>query len=93
MAQGGNHGDETAVSLAIGVLPRTAIDVFDHLRTKLLDSLLWRQRLPIAGEAAGEADAAGQLRELLAILGDDLRRELARRALPTNCNSGSADNA
>ena len=75
------RGDEVALSLAIGVMPRTAIDVFDHLRTKLLDSLVWRQRLPILGEARGEADAAAPLREMLHMLGEDLRREMQRAAL------------
>jgi 50S ribosomal protein L16 3-hydroxylase len=43
---------ETAISLAIGVQPRTGVDVFDFLRPQLLDSLFWRQRLPVAGAAA-----------------------------------------
>jgi ribosomal protein L16 Arg81 hydroxylase len=44
--------EETAISLAIGVMSPTAIEVYDHLRTRLLDSLLWRQRLPIRGAAS-----------------------------------------
>jgi ribosomal protein L16 Arg81 hydroxylase len=73
-------GDDVALSLAIGVMPRTAIDVLDALRTKLLDSMLWRQRLPIMGDAGEQLDPT-QLHELLKLLGDDLRRELEREAL------------
>ena len=58
----------------------TLLFVFDHLRMRLLDSLVWRQRLPIVGEA-GAADASSQLRESLSMLGDDLRREFQRPAL------------
>ena len=47
---------ETAISLAIGVQPHAAIEVLDFLRPKLLDSLFWRQRLPVAGAAAGMSD-------------------------------------
>jgi ribosomal protein L16 Arg81 hydroxylase len=43
---------ETALSLAIGVQPRTGIDVYDFLRQRIPISLLWRQRLPVAGTAA-----------------------------------------
>lgn len=39
--------DETAISLAIGVMSRSAIQLYDFLRPRLLDSLVWRQRLPI----------------------------------------------
>jgi 50S ribosomal protein L16 3-hydroxylase len=43
---------EEAISFSIGVQPRTGVDVFDFLRTKIIDSLLWRQRLPVAGTVA-----------------------------------------
>jgi ribosomal protein L16 Arg81 hydroxylase len=43
---------EPAISLAVGVMSRTAVDVFDQLRRRIVDSLLWRQRLPVVGEAS-----------------------------------------
>ena len=39
--------DETAISLAVGVMSHSAMDVFDFLRGELLQSLVWRQRLPV----------------------------------------------
>jgi 50S ribosomal protein L16 3-hydroxylase len=70
---------ELALSLAIGVQPRTGIDVFDFLRRKVLDSLLWRQRLPVAGRATGlnEQELEAAYRELLATLASDLAKQLA----------------
>jgi 50S ribosomal protein L16 3-hydroxylase len=70
---------ETAISLAIGVQPRTAIDVFDFLRTQIVDSLFWRQRLPVLGNAALGDDPAlrEQLAALFAQLGQDLTKLLA----------------
>ena len=47
---------ETAISLAIGVQPHSAIEVLDFVRPKLLDSMFWRQRLPVAGAASGLSD-------------------------------------
>jgi 50S ribosomal protein L16 3-hydroxylase len=67
---------ETAISLAIGVQPRTAVDVFDFLRPKTVESLFWRQRLPIAGTAAALSD--DQLREQYAGLFDQLGAELQK---------------
>jgi ribosomal protein L16 Arg81 hydroxylase len=71
---------ETAISLAIGVQPHAAIEVLDFLRPKLLESIYWRQRLPVAGAAAGLSDeelqaayqaAFGELaKELSRMLGD-----------------------
>jgi ribosomal protein L16 Arg81 hydroxylase len=70
---------ETAISLAIGVMSRTAMDVYDFMRRRIVDSLVWRQRLPIGGPAVGrgreELDAA--YRELFAQLGTDLAKMLA----------------
>jgi 50S ribosomal protein L16 3-hydroxylase len=39
--------EETAISLAVGIMSYSAMDVFDFLRGELLQSLVWRQRLPI----------------------------------------------
>jgi 50S ribosomal protein L16 3-hydroxylase len=67
---------ETAISLAIGVQPRTAVDLFDFLRPQIVNSLLWRQRLPVAGSAAAVRDE--ELREqymaLFNQLGDGLSK-------------------
>lgn len=38
---------ETAISLAVGVMSAAAIGLYDMLRPQLLESLVWRQRLPI----------------------------------------------
>jgi ribosomal protein L16 Arg81 hydroxylase len=92
---------ETAISLAIGVQPRTAIDVFDFLRTQIVDSLFWRQRLPVVGAAAGGDDEAlrQQLAALFAQLGQDLTKILANpkqldnflsRLRATQCDQQSA---
>jgi 50S ribosomal protein L16 3-hydroxylase len=72
---------EIAISLAIGVQPRTAIDFFDFLRPQLIDSLFWRQRLPVAGAAASldEEELRHQLASLVRQLGQDL---LTRTANP-----------
>ncbi|MBW3541155.1 MAG: cupin domain-containing protein [Planctomycetes bacterium] len=65
-----------AISIAAGVLAPAALDVFDFLRRRLVDSLLWRQRLPITGEAAplSEDERLDRHRELFAQLADDLAR-------------------
>jgi ribosomal protein L16 Arg81 hydroxylase len=70
---------ELALSLAIGVQPRTGIDVFDFLRRRVLDSLPWRQRLPVAGRASGrnEQELEAAYREQFAILASDLGKQLA----------------
>ena len=70
---------QTAISLAIGVQPRTGIDVMDHLRPQLVESLMWRQRLPVAGAAAAvsEEELREQYRARLTELAQDLARLLA----------------
>jgi ribosomal protein L16 Arg81 hydroxylase len=70
---------ETAISLAIGVAPRTGLDVVDFLRRRLADSLFWRQRLPVAGRAAalGEAELLAAYEQVLGELGRDLTKQLA----------------
>lgn len=54
-----------AISLAIGVMSTTALDVLDYARKRLVDSIRWRQRLPFHSEATDE--------ELFAELGEDLK--------------------
>ena len=69
------RGCESAISLAIGVMSTTALDVFDALRPRLLDSLRWRQRMPIPA-ATDAAHLREQYRQLLTELADDLQRAL-----------------
>jgi 50S ribosomal protein L16 3-hydroxylase len=68
--------EEDSISLAVGVLMPAALDAFDSLRCRLLESLLWRQRLPVGGEAAPleSAELLERYREVFAALGDDLAR-------------------
>lgn len=44
--------EEDAVSLAVGVMMPTALDFFDFVRGRLLESIRWQQRLPVTGAAA-----------------------------------------
>jgi 50S ribosomal protein L16 3-hydroxylase len=73
------QSQETAISLAIGLAPRTGVDVFDFFRRHVVDSLLWRQRLPVAGKAAAASDEALQLEyaALFQQLGHDLQKQFA----------------
>jgi ribosomal protein L16 Arg81 hydroxylase len=66
-------GVETSISLAIGLMPPTAMDVLDVLRQNLPESILWRQRLPILGAASPleEAQRRAAYRDILAMLADD----------------------
>jgi ribosomal protein L16 Arg81 hydroxylase len=72
------QAEEEAISLAVGVLSTTALDVLDFLRRELPDSLLWRQRLPTPGRASNWT--AEQIVEeyvrLFGALGADLARRL-----------------
>jgi len=67
---------EASISLAIGLLTASAMDVYRFLEPRLLESLLWRQRLPPAGGAEGddELHLLGPYREIFAQLGEDLLR-------------------
>jgi ribosomal protein L16 Arg81 hydroxylase len=66
-------GDES-ISLSVGILAPTALDVYDFLRRHLVDSLRWRQRLPVLGAASpvGPEKQAERCRELFRELGQDL---------------------
>lgn len=66
--------DEVAVSLAVGVMSPSAIAVFDALRSRLLDSIFWRQRLPVIGEAAalGREEMEARYAELFEQLGEEI---------------------
>ncbi len=73
------QSQQAAISLAIGVMSTTALDVLGFLRPRLLDSLLWRQRLLPAGGATAptDDDLVENYREVFAALAADLQRQLA----------------
>jgi len=65
---------ESAISLAVGVLSPAAIDIYDWARQQLLQSLVWRQRLPHLRPHAGSdpAERRREVREMLKLLIRDL---------------------
>jgi 50S ribosomal protein L16 3-hydroxylase len=70
---------EESISLSVGVLAPAAIDAFDFLRSELVGSLRWRQRLPPSCPTANESERrehAAQLRELFTELGGELAARL-----------------
>lgn len=73
------RSQETALSLAIGVQPHAAIEVHDFLRPRLLQSIFWRQRLPVAGAASqlSPEELAAAYEELFQTLAGELSRTLA----------------
>jgi 50S ribosomal protein L16 3-hydroxylase len=76
------QAQEESVSLSVGVMPATAVDVYDWLRGDLLNDLRWRQRLPPPGEDVEEL--VRRYREILADLGRDLAGRLEREE--TSCS-------
>jgi ribosomal protein L16 Arg81 hydroxylase len=71
--------DADSISLAVGLQTPTALDVLDLVRQRLLNSLRWRQRLPVTGTACPcpPAELRSQLQSLLSELADDLRQQLS----------------
>ncbi len=69
-----------SISLSVGVLSPTALSTFDALRSRLRQSLQWRQRLPCAGAASPltREELVKRYHEIFADLGQDLAREMAR---------------
>jgi ribosomal protein L16 Arg81 hydroxylase len=69
---------EPAISLALGVLSPSALSLYDFLRPRLARSLLWRQRLPVRGGAAGSSpeELEAAYRMLFRQLADDLAQIL-----------------
>lgn len=67
---------ETALSLAIGLAPRTGVELFDFLRPRVVESIFWRQRLPVAGDAAALSD--DELRAAYAALLQQFGQELTQ---------------
>jgi len=72
------RASEDAISLAIGVMPATAIEALDFLRSELLSSPMWRQRLPVTGllSTLNQDGLTERYRSLLAELGKDVAREM-----------------
>ncbi len=77
---------EAAISLAVGVMSRSAMDVYDFLRGRLVESLVWRQRLPLVGPASPLApeELQATYAYLFKQLADDLARTLADPRLLTD---------
>ncbi len=78
-------GDETAVSISIGLASRTALDLLDQLRPQLLESLIFRQRLPLAATSDPDAIESQSLkttyRHLLAQVACELSSLLQSESL------------
>ncbi|HQU43617.1 MAG TPA: cupin domain-containing protein [Pirellulales bacterium] len=74
---------EASLSLAVGVMSPAALDVLDFLRQRLPDSVRWRQRLPVVGEASPltAEELLEQHREMFAELGADLAEWLGNEQL------------
>ncbi len=73
------HALETSISLSVGVLARTAVDLVAMLKETLAESLLWRQRLPLVTDWSGcdGTLAKERLRPILTQLAKDLGQTLA----------------
>ena len=69
------RSEEDAITMAIGVASPTVIDLYDALRPALLQSLMWRQRLPAQGRCAAGEDPR-RMDMLLKELGRDLEQML-----------------
>jgi hypothetical protein len=68
---------EAAISLAVGVMSRSAIDVYDFLRTRLVQSLLWRQRLPLPNASERQTiELQATYRQLFEQLANDVAKTL-----------------
>lgn len=92
----GRAQDEDAISLAVGVMSPTALDVLDFLRERLAWSIRWRQRLPTTGTAShvSTEQRNEEYRRLFDELAEDLARTLQEDAFLRsylNSRSGKGD--
>jgi ribosomal protein L16 Arg81 hydroxylase len=73
----GVEGD--SITLAIGLMTPSAIEVLDFLKRELLSSVVWRQRLPVSGPAnpATPEERVKAHQSMLTDLGRDLSRFLS----------------
>jgi ribosomal protein L16 Arg81 hydroxylase len=71
--------ESDGISVAIGLMSASGIDVLSAVREHVLGSVLWRQRLPVVGAASPhDADALrARVRQHLATLAGDLRERMA----------------
>jgi 50S ribosomal protein L16 3-hydroxylase len=78
------YAPEEALSLSIGLMPPTLLDVLDYMRATLARDPAWRRRFPALGYASDLTDAQKQelCRSLFAELSDELQRKLGDPALP-----------
>ena len=70
------HSQERSISLSIGINSPSGLDLFDHLRQHLLQSLLWRQRLPPQGSSVDE-EHLKIFQEHCVVLGKDLQKMMS----------------
>jgi ribosomal protein L16 Arg81 hydroxylase len=69
---------ETAISLAVGVMSRSAFEVYDFLRSRLAQSLVWRQRLPLPNlSERSRVELFTMYRHMFQQLADDVAKTLA----------------
>jgi len=61
-----------STSLSVGIQAPTALDFFDFLRPQLMNSILWRQRLPPLDDSTVTESSLAAWRQLLQPLIDDL---------------------
>ena len=68
--------DQEALSISVGLMPPTPIDILDFVRAHLLRSRSWRRRLPLLGHASPLSDAEKMeaYRASFQELGDELKR-------------------
>jgi ribosomal protein L16 Arg81 hydroxylase len=73
------QAEALSISLSVGVMSPTAIDLLELLRPLLVESLRWRQRLPLTGALGGPSveNSRERLREILTDLGEDLAKRLS----------------
>jgi len=71
--------EDDSITLAIGLMTPSAIELLDFLKRELLSSIVWRQRLPVLGAAnpATPEELAKAHQSILKDLGRDLSRTLA----------------
>jgi ribosomal protein L16 Arg81 hydroxylase len=76
----GVEGD--SITLAIGLMTPSAIDLLEGLKEELRSSIVWRQRLPVTGKAnpASPEELTKIYQSLLSDLGRDLSRLLSDEA-------------
>ncbi|MFY0563706.1 JmjC domain-containing protein [Archangium lansingense] len=70
--------DQKSISISVGLMPPTPIDVLDFVRTHLLRSPTWQQRMPMLGHASPLSDPEKMeaYRSLFRELGGELQRML-----------------